>query len=575
MENIDSFRIFRVVFFTSLFFCFASLSRAQPNIYLKSEISTNLVNPMLIAHAGDGSKRIFVAERAGVIKVFSQTYQYIGVYLDITSRVSTVQEGGLLSIAFHPDFETNGSLFVHFSDKGGTQGNIVISRYDSPDPSLNVMNDNTPVDVIKIPHPKTNHYGGEMHFGSDGNLYISTGDGGGGDDSEFNNAQNTTSLLGKMLRITVATSGTGTYTNPLTNPFPADPSNPSDPPRNEVYAFGLRNPFRWSFDRLTGDMWIGDVGQITQEEIDFREAASIRESNFAWRCWEGSVRNPTYVSDAGCNYPNLAPKYSYGRTLGRSVVGGVVYRGTKYPDMAGYYIGSDYYSGNFHVLAPGASILSTMNLLTPKIELSDFGESEDGDIFAVSLTGNEIFRFVDANVPLPVRLVQFSGTNSAEGVKLNWLTSMEENFREFGIEYSGDAKNFARIGTVLPADKFSGSYYRFTHPGVFEGYYRLKMIDQDNSFTYSRIINVSADLEQASFIWPSVINSGAMNVNLSSAYNALELLNSSGNMVFSTNISGKTGSFNVPVNAVGAGLYIVRLVSNDRESIQQKVIISP
>ena len=577
MENVDAFRNFRIAIFTSLLFCLAQQVVAQPNIYLKSEISANLVNPMLIAHAGDGSKRIFVAERLGVIKVFSQTYQYIGVYLDISSRVSTAQEGALLSIAFHPDFKTNGCLFVHFSDK---EGNIVISRYDSQDPTQNVMTDNTPVDLIKIPHPNTNHYGGEMHFGSDGNLYVSTGDGGGSNDSDFNNAQTETSLLGKMLRITVATSGADTYTNPLTNPYPAFPANPSDPRRSEVYAIGLRNPFRWSFDKSTGDMWIGDVGQGTQEEIDFCAVGSINGANFAWRCYEGSVRNPAY-DNAGhtvecAAYPNFTPKYSYGRTLGRSVVGGAVYRGTRYPAMAGYYIGADHYTGNFHVFAPGAGTLSTMTMLVAKTGLSDFGESEDGDMFAVSLTGNEIFRFVDANVePLPVKLVQFSGQNSTEGVRLNWQTAMEENFQEFEVQFSNNAKTFFQVGNVLPSNKSGEGDYQFTHVGVFEGYYRLKMIDKDETYTFSRIINVNSKQELTGFVWPAIINTGTMNVNLTSPYNALEFLNTSGHTLFITNISGKTGIVEIPVHTIGAGLYIVRLVSDDKETVQQKVVVAP
>jgi glucose/arabinose dehydrogenase len=560
-------------------FIFFSAS-AQPDIYLKTVISSDLTAPIHMAHAGDGTDRIFVAERGGVIKVFSSTYTYIGIYLDISSRVSTAQEGALLSIAFHPGFETNGAFFVHFSDRFG---NIVVSRYVSSVSSNNTMNDVSPVDILTISHPGTNHYGGEMHFSSDGNLYVSVGDGGGSNDAN-NNAQNVNtesdgSLLGKILRITPATSGTETYIVPLDNPFPANLSLD----RNEIFAIGLRNPFRWSFDRSNGNVWIGDVGQYDREEIDYVAAGSFKGANFAWRCYEGAIRNPMYAGtefDSECgSYSNFSPLYDYSRASGSvSVVGGVVYRGTKYPQMAGYYIGSDYYTGAFHVLAPSATTLSLMDGLANKTGITDFGESEDGDIFAVSMSENKIFRFADANVePLPVTLVDFQGRFMNEGVKLSWKSSLEKDFRHFEVEHSTDARSFTKLGVVESSNHTGGSTYQYVHQGVVHGnhYYRLKMVDVDETFGYSRMISVQVDGGLTGFVYPSVIRSGTMSVNLAQGGDVLEVINTSGHVLMRSDVGGKIGKVDVPVHHLAAGLYIARLRGEGVADIQQKVVIVP
>jgi hypothetical protein len=441
------------------------------------------------------------------------------------------------------------------------------------------MDNTTGVDVIKIPHPLTNHYGGEMHFGRGAdvnNLYISVGDGGDGNDPN-NNAQDPTRLLGKMLRITPGTNDGDTYSIPSTNPFPENTSLP----RNEVYAIGLRNPFRWSFDSSNGDMWIGDVGQNAREEIDYSPAATSSKANFAWRCYEGAIRTPlydnsTYTTECG-SYSNYAPKYSYDHSLGTSVIGGVVYRGTKFPAMAGYYIGSDHYSGIFHVFAPSSNSLSTMSRLGTLVNISDFGESEDGEIFAVALTENSVYRIIDNNVPLPVNLAGFSGNTEIEGVQLQWKTTREEHFERFEIEHSSDASRFSMVGMVESQDKSNGSSYQFTHATNALGlnYYRLKMIDKDHSYAYSRIIGVDRGGQELSFVRPSIVTNGIMNLNLSQAFKSMELVNQSGTSVLNTNLSGKIGSMDVPVNKVAAGLYIVRLVAIDQKISQQKIIIVP
>jgi hypothetical protein len=255
----------------------------------------------------------------------------------------------------------------------------------------NVADPLSKVIVITIPHSiNSNHNGGELHFGTDGYLYLSTGDGGGSGDAA-NNAQNTSVLLGKILRFNVNTSLTSPYyTIPAGNPY-----------SNEIYDVGLRNPFRWSFDKLTGDMWIGDVGQNSWEEIDFRAVGTNPGLNYGWRCYEG---NATFNS-SGCgpvsNY--IFPAYTYPITSGpAAVTGGIVYRGAANPALQGWYIGADFYSGVFYKIFPngiGGWITSTQTL--SPIGMADFGEDENGEAYAVSLISNSVYRI---------------GTNSTVGI---------------------------------------------------------------------------------------------------------------------------------------------------------------
>jgi glucose/arabinose dehydrogenase len=554
-----------------LILCWALFSTvgtfAQPDIQMRLKIDENLNVPMQLVNAGDGSGRIFIAEKSGVVQVFDANHQYLGIYLDIQDLVlSTEDEAGLLSIAFHPDFKNNGCFFVYYSDKDAQVGHVVVARYKTSTPSSNKMVDPAPVKVLVIDHAARNHYGGDMNFGQDGNLYLSVGDGGGSNDPN-NNAQNTSSLLGKLLRITVATTGAATYTIPADNPF-----------GNEVFAYGLRNPFRWCFDKANGNVWLGDVGQNGKEEINFQTAAQIKGSNFGWRCYEGDIPNPAFASAPECSlYGNLQPRYSYGRALGVSVMGGIVYRGQKYPDMAGYYIGSDYYTGLFHVIAPDTpnGTIETTSL-APLGGITDFGEAENGDIYAVASTRNSVYMFFDANVPLPVQLVKFSGVRGSEGVTLTWETSSEKDFQGFEVEYGRSPNRLVRIGTISAQQAAGGSLYRFVDPlaATDHVYYRLKMIDLDGTFAYSRIISVPQAMEERGFVYPSVISTGSMSLQLDQSYTTLELINLSGTTIMKSEITGKTGNMTIPVHSVASGLYIVRL-TNPAGSLQQKVMIMP
>lgn len=586
MENFNqkNVRIFWVVATLILFSLSFNTSWSQPSITLNPVITTNVTSPMQVINAGDGSQRIFIVERAGTIKVFNgTTYALLGNFLDISAKIGGLGgEGGLLSVTFHPDYEKSGDpnegdLFVYYTDKL-TEPNcdLVLAKYKVANPSANTATVLSTTEILRIPHPNnSNHNGGEMHFDKTGLLYLSVGDGGGTGDRS-NNAQKTgplfagdrSYLLGKMLRINVdITSGTTNYSIPSLNPF-----------GNEIFSYGLRNPFRWSFDSSNDDIWIGDVGQEHWEEIDFSAASTTGGVNYGWNCFEGNVPYDDSQNPNCGSITNYLPAYVYD---GQSVVGGAVYRGGKYIDLKGYYVGTDYYTGNIHLLkrndANTAWITSVQLgtvLAIPNFHVTDVGESENGELYFTSLTSNTIYH-VESSGPLPVKLVNFDGVKTTEGVRLSWETTVEENFKEFEVEYSQDMNNFSKIGTVSANNTLNNAKYQFSHSFTSSGnnYYRLKMIDQDASFEYSRIIAVNKNESLAgNFVRPSLINSGIMNVTIEGNYQLLEMVSTNGTIVYKQNLSGKNGPLDIPVNTASSGIYIVRLISNDQVK-QQKVLV--
>lgn len=349
---------------------------AAPQISLTAVITSGLSAPMQFVHAGDGSKRIFIVQKAGTIRVYDSTFNFLSVFGTV-SNVSTNGERGLLSMAFHPNYSTNGFVYVYYTN---TAGNLELARYHVNSGTPNTFDAASKVIVLTIPHPNnSNHNGGELHFGSDGYLYLSTGDGGGAGDVP-NNAQNTSVLLGKILRLAVNTSTSAPYYSvPAGNPF-----------SNEVYAYGLRNPYRWSFDKATQDMWIGDVGQDSWEEINFRAAAGTSGANYGWRCYEGNAPYNT----SGCTGTNyIFPVHAYAtQNPAASITGGVVYRGNAYPNLRGVYLSADFYSGVFYKIVPNGSGWDITTQTLSPTGIVDFGETESGEVYVVSNTGNRVFR---------------------------------------------------------------------------------------------------------------------------------------------------------------------------------------
>ncbi len=543
----------------SIFFSFTSKMVAQPALSLTPVISTGLSSPIQLVNAGDGSNRIFIVEQSATIKVYDAAFNFLSNFLAV-SGVNYGGERGLLSMVFHPNYATNGFFFVYYTN---TAGDLELARYHvSSDP--NVADATSKLVFLTIPHPtNSNHNGGELHFGADGYLYLSTGDGGGGGDVP-NNAQNTAVLLGKMLRLDVNTpNGSVNYSIPAGNPF-----------SNEIYDLGLRNPFRWSFDRLTNDMWIGDVGQDSFEEINFRAAAAAAGVNYGWHCYEA---NNTY-NTTGCgpiaNY--VFPVYNYPtQNPAAAVIGGIVYRGAAYPALQGYNISADFYSGTFYLTRPDGSggWLTTTQILSPA-GMVDFGETEVGEAYVVSITANTVYR-LNASTPLPVTLVLFDGVSVPWGVNLHWQTVAEQNIRAYEVEYSLNGSAFSYAGTVQPLLNSTANNYHYLHNFRFSGnvFYRLKIVDTDGSYTYSNTIQLQINTTGSSLIAPTVITNGSIQIYLENAvYRAIEVVSTNGSLVVKQNISGQSGSMKIPVNGLAAGIYLVKFIG-DNSSAVEKIIV--
>lgn len=362
-------------------------------VTIKAEpVVTGLSSPVDITHAGDGSGRLFIILQGGRIVIFDGVQILSPPFLDITSLVSSGGERGLLGAAFHPNYGGNGFFYVSYTDSAGDS---VIARYSvSLDP--NRADSTSGVILLTIPQPFSNHNGGQLHFGPDGYLYIGIGDGGSGGDPQ-NNGQDLGTLLGKIIRIDVD-SGLP-FTVPPDNPFVGIVGA-----REEIWSYGLRNPWRFSFDRLTGDMFIGDVGQGSWEEVDFQPANSTGGENYGWRLMEG---NSCFNPAINCNNGTLTlPILVYDHSVGCSVTGGYLYRGSKNPNLNGLYLYGDFCSGLiWGAQEDGLGGWNTTVLLDTNFSISTFGEDESGEIYFahLSATDGAIYQVVQST----------SSTNSA------------------------------------------------------------------------------------------------------------------------------------------------------------------
>jgi len=324
-----------------------------------------------------------VVEQGGRIRIVRGGILQNVPFLDISNRVLSGGERGLLSVAFPPDYLQKGHFYVNYTRI--PDGATVVARYfiaGNPD----VADSASEQVILTIPQPFANHNGGQLAFGPDGFLYIAMGDGGSGGDP-MGNGQNPMALLGKMLRIDVE-SGVEPYALPESNPFVTLPGI-----LPEIWALGLRNPWRFSFDRLTGDLYIGDVGQNLLEEIDFQPASSPGGENYGWDIMEGSncFNEANFsVPLPGCNNADLTlPVAEYGRASGCSVTGGMVYRGTRFPSIAGTYFYGDFCTGRIWGLEFDGAVWQNTLLLDSLLSISTFGEDEAGELYlADHATGN-------------------------------------------------------------------------------------------------------------------------------------------------------------------------------------------
>ena len=361
-------------YLTLIFICYNS-SFSQ-SVLLES-FGPSFNSPVEIKNAGD--ERLFVVEKSGKIKILNQNGSVNPTpFLDIEDRVSTnANERGLLGLAFHPNYPENPFFFVNYTNNSGA---TTISKF-SVSANQDIANDSETI-LLEINQPYANHNGGCINFGPDGNLYIGMGDGGSGGDPQ-NYSQNTESLLGKMLRINV---NSGAYSIPETNPYV-----------DEIWSVGLRNPWKFSFDSLNGDLWIADVGQNEYEEINMvqNNPANI---NYGWRCYEGNEPyNLSGCPDEGLTFPVSTYSHYSSGDFKCSITGGYVYRGNQISELNGVYFFADYCSGEIGLLSKNENDEWDMSLAFPNINGSwvSFGEDINGELYIASINGG-VYKIIDA-----------------------------------------------------------------------------------------------------------------------------------------------------------------------------------
>lgn len=337
-------------------------------------------SPVDLQAANDGSGRLFVVEQTGTIQLILPN-RSVEEFIDISDRVLAGGERGLLGLVFDPDFSSNGFLYVNYTD---LQGDTVIARFTAPVPSANTADPDSELIILTVEQPFSNHNAGQLQFGPDEMLYVALGDGGGAGDPD-DNGQDMSTLLGSMLRIDVSSATTGNpYSIPADNPFVGNVSGA----REEIFAFGLRNPFRFSFDPDTGLLWAGDVGQATLEEIDILEAGG----NYGWNVVEGTK----CFQSSPCRKRRFkAPVIVYGRDKGQSVSGGYVYRGTAEPALFGYYFYADFVSGRLWALAADFAKNLNIELQDTEFLISTFGITEEENLIFADYGSGRLYRVRD------------------------------------------------------------------------------------------------------------------------------------------------------------------------------------
>jgi glucose/arabinose dehydrogenase len=363
-------------------------------------LAGGLSDPVIIANAGDGSARLFIGEQDGLVWIWDGNQLLPTPFLDLTAQSTSGGEQGLLGLAFDPDFEANGLLYVHYSAPDPTgdpeiDNFTTISRFTVDPGTPNQVNPASEAVLLRYAQPYGNHNGGSIEFGPDGLLYIGLGDGGSAGDPG-NRSQNVSTLLGKILRV-----------DPQGDSFPADPDrNYTIPPDNpfvglpgedEIWALGLRNPWRFSFDRSTGDLFIGDVGQNAWEEIDLEPAASPGGANYGWRCYEGN--HPFNTSGCGGPEDYVPPILEYPHSQGCSVTGGYRYRGAAFPNLVGYYLYADYCTGTVWGATATGSAWTSTPLLSSFLSVASFGEDEAGELYIADRVAGSgaVYRIIDTS----------------------------------------------------------------------------------------------------------------------------------------------------------------------------------
>lgn len=443
-----------------LFLLMVTSSICKPQNAEFTTMLTGFSNPVDIAHCGDD--RLFIVEKAGIIKIVEDETVLPTPFLNITNIVhDTGSEQGLLGLAFHPQYDVNGFFYVYYT-AGSGNGTTRLSRFSvsgNPDIALS----SSEVILWELAQPYSNHNGGDIDFGLDGFLYFAPGDGGSVGDPQ-NRSQNLNLAFGKVLRINPQVDGT--YTIPTSNPYFGSTSA-----LDEIWAVGLRNPWRFGFDRLNGNLWIGDVGQGLWEEVDFIAAGDNSGPNFGWRCYEGNAAYNT----TGCQPQSFydAPVSVGAHSAGWcSVIGGRVYRGTKYPSLYGFYIYTDYCHGKIYYINSSDFTGGVLNNISIGFGMACIAEDKCGELYAVNTQSGVLYRIVDPEVcPEDVNrdgLVKYTGSGNDRDLILTYIGGtlptnvvpcdccLEDVNGDGVVKYAGSNNDrdpiLVKIGGIIPTN---------------------------------------------------------------------------------------------------------------------------
>ncbi len=528
----------------------ATTAAAQDPKPALAPFATGFSQPIDITHAGDKTGRLFVNEKTGKIIALNADGSRIGTFLDLSALITTDGERGLLGLAFAPDYATSGRFYVNYTNR---QGNTTIARYRVSAADPNVADAASGEVLLTVPQPFANHNGGDLAFGPDGLLYVASGDGGSGNDPQAN-AQDTTNLLGAILRLDVS-GATG---------YVAAGGYPGAAP--EVFAAGLRNPFRISFAPGSDTLWIGDVGQNRREEVDIVTTGGAG-TNFGWVCYEGSLDNRGVPSAAQSNCRGFSayepPVYEYdhvenGNRIRGSVTGGVVYRGTQFPQLRNFYVFADFVTGRGYALKlDGGGGGASESYVVPGFgsQIVGFGESESGEVYVAQISGT-ISQLI-SQAPLPVSVTEFTATPQDCGAVVTWTTEREVDLSHYELEVAGEDLRWAAFAK--------------TYPGAPDGRYR-QIVDLQGGSRYARLVSVDLDgtrdtgpvirLEDACAptlnSYPNPVSRGAeATVTLADARQLVFVSDALGRLVLTLDPGG-SARLSLPTASLPAGNYFIR-----------------
>jgi glucose/arabinose dehydrogenase len=543
-----------------LFFMIWMQVNAQPQIELQLHAS-GLNAPVGIV--SDGDSRLFILEQRGLVRIIDQEGNIMDPpFLDVSDVVSQSGfERGLLGLAFHPEFIENGYFYINYTRE--PDGATVVSRFSADSANQNIADRNSEMQLLTVEQPYANHNGGQLLFGPDGYLYIALGDGGSGGDPQ-NNGQDLTTMLGKILRVDVNADNNAGYGIPPGNPFVDDTSA-----LDEIWAYGLRNPWRNSFDRYTGDFWIADVGQGAREEINFQPAGSKGGENYGWRCYEGNL--PYNTQGCNGNENMISPVFDYnhqGSGCTGSVTGGYVYRGAIFNGMFGVYLLADYCTGKLYTVTQnqeGFEGLPAGNLA--ETEITSFGEDQYGEIYLAMQNAGEIYKVLETGDCLPVARIK-----------------NEESI--FEVESGGQVIISAFYNPVLEYQ-----WYKDEEPIINEsepvlevteaGMYLVQVTNPENGCSNTSVpVEVRLATSASALkllnevrIFPNPAKEMIQVEGLPSpGKTIITLFDVMGNMIY-TESSVETGSHSISAGALSPGLYTLKILHND-EVLQERIIVA-